>query len=353
MTDMEKERKRFRRSMTVWTVLLFGAAAALLMAARRIPGFSDWYSETIYRGLVGTAGRVMGVFPFSMVEFGLYAGLIFLTVLFIRFRKTPGRLIRIYGLILALLLFSYSVGCGVNYYRRPFSSYLEPEKQGITAEDLRELSIWLTERVNDARKELNKEEAPYTDMRRKGKAAMEGLAEKYPCLSGYYPMPKPVWISGILSVQQYSGVYSPFTVEANYNRDMVPYNIPHTICHELSHLRGFMREDEANFIGYLACLNSEDADYRYSGYLLGWIYAGNALAKEDMQEYIRLYGLLDTKAKEDLKENSRFWAQFEGKAAETADRINDTYLKLNGQAEGTKTYGRVVDLMIRHFKKQP
>ena len=29
------------------------------------------------------------------------------------------------------------------------------------------------------------------------------------------------------------------------------YNIPHTICHELSHLKGYMREDEANFIGYL------------------------------------------------------------------------------------------------------
>lgn len=353
MTDMEKARKRYQSFMTAGTVLLAGAGAALLTAARRIPGFSDWYSERIYRGLVETVGRVMGVFPFSAVEIGLYAGILLLAALLLRFWKTPVFLIRIYGLVLAALLFSYSAGCGVNYYRTPFSSYLDIGDQEIMAEDLRELCVWLTECVNAAGEELIKEEAPYTDMRSKGKRAMERLSEKYPCLSGYYPKPKPVLVSWILSVQQYTGVYSPFTVEANYNRDMVSYNVPHTICHELSHLRGFMREDEANFIGYLACLNSEDADYRYSGYLLGWIYAGNALAKEDMKEYIRLYGLLDTKVKEDLEENSRFWARYEGKAAETADRINDTYLKLNGQAEGTKTYGRVVDLMIRDFKKQP
>ena len=68
------------------------------------------------------------------------------------------------------------------------------------------------------------------------------------------------------------------------------YNIPHTICHELSHLKGFMREDEANFIGYLACIGSDSPDFRYSGYLTGWVYAGNALAKADLEAYYGLYG---------------------------------------------------------------
>ena len=67
------------------------------------------------------------------------------------------------------------------------------------------------------------------------------LGEQYPQLAGYYPKPKPVLFSRLLSIQQLSGIYSPFTVEANYNAEMTPYNIPHTACHELSHLRGFMR----------------------------------------------------------------------------------------------------------------
>jgi hypothetical protein len=188
-------------------------------------------------------------------------------------------------------------------------------------------------------------------MRKNGVLAMERLAEEYPSLSGFYPEPKPVFVSWILSVQQYSGVYSPFTVEANYNRDMVAYNIPHTICHELSHLSGFMREDEANFIGYLACINSGSTGFRYSGYLLGWIYAGNALAGEDYAAYVRFYEALDDGVRQELDENSLFWDRFEGKAAEAANKVNDTYLKANGQSQGVKTYGRVVDLMIADFLK--
>ena len=132
---------------------------------------------------------------------------------------------------------------------------------------------------------------------------------------------------------------------------MVSYNIPHAICHELSHLRGFMREDEANFIGYLACLASEDAAYRYSGALLGWIYAGNALAKVDPAAYIRLYEELPDAVKIELEENTQFWARYEGKTAEATEAVNDAYLKVNGQAEGVKTYGRVVDLMLEDFVK--
>jgi len=175
---------------------------------------------------------------------------------------------------------------------------------------------------------------------------MKRLAQEYPALSGHYPLPKPVLVSEILSIQQCSGVYSPFTIEANYNNDMVSYNIPHTICHEMSHLRGFMREDEANFIGYLACLGSEDADFRYSGYLMGWIYAGNALAKVDYEEYVRLHGLLNREIVAELDANSEFWADYEGEVAEVQEKVNDAYLKANGQADGVLSYGRVVDLML-------
>ena len=91
---------------------------------------------------------------------------------------------------------------------------------------------------------------------------MVRLGQSYPQLEGYYPYPKPLINSRLLSVQQLCGIYSPFTIEANYNREMPYYNIPHTICHELSHLKGFMREDEANFIGYLACIGSDSPDFR-------------------------------------------------------------------------------------------
>ena len=83
-------------------------------------------------------------------------------------------------------------------------------------------------------------------------------------LEGYYPQPKKT--SGLRTplIRPLTGVYSPFTLEANYNSDMPDYNIPFTACHELSHLRGFMQEDEANFIAFLACSSSESIDFQYS-----------------------------------------------------------------------------------------
>ena len=48
--------------------------------------------------------------------------------------------------------------------------------------------------------------------------------------------------------------------------------------------------------------------------------------------------------------NTLFWDKYEGKVAETATKINDTYLKLNEQEEGVKSYGRVVDLMLAYYR---
>lgn len=141
-------------------------------------------------------------------------------------------------------------------------------------------------------------------------------------------------------------------MEGNYNRAMTAYNIPHTICHELSHLRGFMREDEANFIGYLACIGSDRRIFQYSGYLTGWVYAGNALARQDIDSYREIYGSLDPRAVEDLRDNSIFWNRYEGKVAQVSNQVNDTYLKINDQKEGVKTYGRMVDLMLAYHREE-
>ena len=66
--------------------------------------------------------------------------------------------------------------------------------------------------------------------------------------------------------------------EANVNVDVPRYTIAHTMCHELAHLRGFIREDEANYIAYLACMASGDPELMYSALAEALVYAGNALA---------------------------------------------------------------------------
>ena len=88
--------------------------------------------------------------------------------------------------------------------------------------------------------------------------AMKALGQTYDQLDGYYPKPKALLTSDFFSQQYMCGYYFPFSMEANYNDVMYIMNKPSTMCHELAHLRGYIYEDEANFISYLACTQSED-----------------------------------------------------------------------------------------------
>ena len=379
---MKKNKQHGRQYLVATGIFLLILAAVLQVCARTLPGFGTWYAHHIYPWIVGSVGRVTGLFPFSVVELGLY-GLILLLVLDVGrliaaaihvFRRSaaaetlsgepgaggrPGvaKILATIGsrwlFIAGALLFLYTANCGVNYYASSFSSYAGLEDSTYTVEELDALCSELVELVNESAKTGQQS---YRENRSAWRAesvkAMQAAGEKFFCLAGFYPRPKEVFVSQILSVQQLCGVYSPFTVEANFNGDMPDYNVPHTLCHELSHLKGFMREDEANFIGYLACISSENDAFRYSGYLTGWVYAGNALARADMKRYIELTNQLCEEARTDLDANSEFWNRYESKVSEAATQMNDTYLKMNSQMEGVKSYGRMVDLMLSYRRMQ-
>ena len=120
------------------------------------------------------------------------------------------------------------------------------------------------------------------------------------------------------------------------------------ISGEMQFKRVENREDKP-VIGYVACIGSEDAEYRYSGYLSGWIYAGNALAKVDFDAYAACLDRLREEVLLDLRENSIFWGRYESKISEAAETVNNTYLKANNQKYGVRSYGRVVDLMLSWY----
>lgn len=279
-------------------------------------------------------------------------------------------------LILSTLLVLYVFLCGINYHRTSFS-----EEAGLSVTidahgtvydeaDLIALCDYLVTEINDTEAQLaattiqvegacigQTSETPKPSAtwlwhaERTGQRAMEKLGQRYRRLSGHYPFPKPILNTWILSIQQTTGVYSPFTVEANYNRDIAYYDIPFTICHELSHLRGYMQEEEANFIGVLATIGADDLYFNYSGYVSAWVYAGNALARIDSTAFATLYARINARTRQDMLYNNAYWQQFEGKPAEAHEQLNDAYLKMQGQATGVRSYGHVTDLMLEYFAK--
>lgn len=386
-------------------LLLDLLALAANQLAVRSSAFADAYSHYVYRVLSLGIGSVMGLLPFSVVELLLYATILF--VLF-DFAKQLCRALRVGAacvhsarisqdaqthllaavarplrrflghlfLILSTLLVLYVFLCGINYHRTSFS-----EEAGLSVTidahgtvydeaDLIALCDYLVTEINDTEAQLAattiqvegvcigqtsetaKPSAAWLwHAGRTGQRAMEKLGQRYRRLSGHYPYPKPILNTWILSVQQTTGVYSPFTVEANYNRDIAYYDIPFTICHELSHLRGYMQEEEANFIGVLATIGADDLYFNYSGYVSAWVYAGNALARIDSTAFATLYSRINARTRQDMLYNNAYWQQFEGKPAEAHEQLNDAYLKMQGQTSGVRSYGHVTDLMLEYFEK--
>lgn len=128
--------------------------------------------------------------------------------------------------------------CGINYHRNSFAESIRLKADTYTVDELKGVCVDLTERINTYAGQVERDVDGVMVLsgneREEAVAAMERLGEKWDVLAGYYPKPKPLAFSAFLSVQNLTGIYSPFTVEANYNQDMTPYNIPFTACHELS-----------------------------------------------------------------------------------------------------------------------
>ena len=141
--------------------------------------------------------------------------------------------------------------------------------------------------------------------------------------------------------------------------------MPSTLCHELAHLKGYIREDEANFIGYLACVSSEDPFFQYAGYLSVLNYLNNDLYKAmknsgtSYEEAIKI--IRPVTVDEQVWEDNIFvaqeeWDRINGKALidtevvdKAADVFIDTNLKVNGVADGAASYSRVVRLLLQYY----
>ena len=64
----------------------------------------------------------------------------------------------------------------------------------------------------------------------------------------------------------FGGYLNPFTLEIQVNSLMPKTSLAITIPHEQAHQLGYAAENEANFIGFLACIYNKDLYYQYTGY---------------------------------------------------------------------------------------
>ena len=176
-----------------------------------------------------------------------------------------------------------------------------------------------------------------------------GAEALFPFLRMKAVKPKQAFYSRLMSRVNFTGYYFPYMGEATVNVDIPLAMLPSTIAHEMAHQRGVAFENEANFVAILACAESGNAAYAYSGWLLGFIHLVNALYKVDPGAYYEVASMAPPKAWADIQANNDYWAQFETKEAEVTEKVYDSMLKSYGESLGVQSYGAVADLLIEWY----
>lgn len=256
--------------------------------------------------------------------------------------------------VLGIGLLGFQLIWGLNYSRLPLIKSLHFQEKLPTQADLETLSQQLICQTNQnfnltqvtstfpsgsrmpfSRQELYRElETVYQQQTWLGSAAPGGFGP-----------PKPVWASGWMSRCGISGVYFPFTGEANYNALIPDCELPFTMAHEMAHQRGLAFEDEANFMAFLICTRSKNPYCQYSGYLLGALYVLSSLTNPSQD----LMTCFEPGPKSDLTAMFAFWAHYQGSLSDLSKIINDTYLKMNGVTAGVENYGQVTLLIFAYY----
>lgn len=388
---MEKAARRKKISKIIYVIGMLGVIM-LNYLAWRSREFCDWYIDHIFPVWLNTYARLTSALSISVGEImlilavGITAfGIGFLIYNLIRKGKYTTGLLkygRTYAWIVLVVGYVMTLNCFILYHATGFAQkYMVKEtgtmvvdmsdtavvevdtkgKSAYTKKNLATLRDYLVEQCNTLADQIDRDEqgtAVYSgDLIAESVHAMETMGQQYDRLSGYYVTPKYLKCSEFFSQQYIMGYYFPFSMEANINSVMYITNVAPTVCHELAHTKGFIFENDANMIGYLACIQSDDTFLQYCGYLSVLNYVNNDFYKSvNKSTYKKHVRISDRVADDNVFLTREDWQAVEKKAVvktstvkKVSNNLLNTNLKLNGVDEGIQQYNEVVNLLLDYY----
>lgn len=357
--------------------------------------FSDWYIKNIFPIWLNTYARLTSKVPVSVGEIMLVLA-VAVTLFGISFfvwnlicRRKYKRAVRRFGAFYAwtalAVCYIMTLNCFILYHGSSFAEkYMhggsDPDMMvaGIsddivtqvhmndktyTKKELAILRDYIVEKCNALEKDIIHDDSGTAyydgDLIEASRQAMINLGEEYDQLAGFYVTPKYLTCSEFFSQQYIMGYYFPFSMEANINSVMYITNIAPTVCHELAHTKGFIYEDDANMIGFLACIHSDDPFLQYCGYLSVLNYVNNEFYDSiggSINVYKSHVRISDAVADDNIFLTREEWQTVEKKAViktstvkTVSSTLMDTTLKLNGVEEGVQQYDNVVRLLLEYY----
>jgi hypothetical protein len=357
-----------KRRIPLFSKILLGIAGfcgILYILFLFIPAFSDLFNKYVSPIIRAFLSYQTTWIPFSLAEMLLILIPVIIVVVVgigAKYYSDSWRNVGVFCVIMisivSYVFSTYALGFVPAYHGSTLDQKLGIDKQAVSAAELEETALILAEALREESKYViyNGEGFSvmpygYNELNDKLMDAYEKACKKYDFISPLHSNIKEVMLSEPMTYTHISGVYTFFTGEANLNVNFPDYVLPYTAAHEFAHQRGIAREDEANFVAFLVCMESDDHYIRYSAYLNVYEYVANALYSAKKELYTPIYRSLPLGVKTDMAAYSKFFEKYRKTVvSDVSGAVNDTFLNINGVEEGSKSYGMVVDLAVAYYK---
>lgn len=375
MRQLKLSAKRFPMKYKSYVIALSAIILILNLCAWFSIGFCDWYTLHITPIWVNTLGRFMNLFPFSVGEILIVLGILLSIIAFVllvlrnHFSGRSHTFFKLYGAIFLNVCLILTLNCSTLYHCTQLDPNPVKSSRTYTVLELETLRNHIVTMCNLLADTMPRDEQGYVvydgDLQAEAKDALHGISDLYPKLAGYYPNVKPMFFSALMSQSYMAGYYFPFSMEANCNKNMYITNYPDTYCHELSHLHGYLFEEEAGMLSFLACTHSEDTFFQYCGYLAVLGYVDKAYirsihaidSEEGALRYLSQLSCSDAVKSDFIFLKPETWEKVEEHAVlktETVKSISNTFtettLKLNGISDGMAVYDGVVSYLLEYYE---
>lgn len=361
----------------VWIFIPAIAAAAMYFLLPYFPTFTEYVcSRGLFKLVTVPVGFVTALLPISLTELVVVlaapTAVFLVALLIVKLKKNKGKrgktLLKAGRILcgtLSAASLMYMICHGANYYRYPIEQIMELDVSKKTPEFLLAVCGELADRAAEARAELVLDEngcvkfseSIYKELSRTG-SGYKALVEEYPFLWTPIWRQKPVMLSEPWSYTHITGVYDPFLAECNVNTAQPDFSVPYTAAHESAHSRGIAFENECNFLAFLSCINSEYPEFRYSGYMEAFKHCSNSLFAYDADMWSEARShltegmILDFNAENEYIRSHVFEIKVGGEVtsvSQVSGAVNDSFIKVQGVADGGLSYGRVTELILAYY----
>ena len=192
----------------------------------------------------------------------------------------------------SLVFMLNTITYGLNHYAGPLSDDIRLDVVEYDLKELTEAAEFYRDRANAYAEKVNRDEkgdvvfADFATLAEKAGQGFEALVyeRSFPVFAGSTLPVKELGWADWYTAKGITGVTVGITGESAVNPQIPDIALPFAMAHEMAHRMCIAGERDGNFAAYLACVHSDDNEFRYSAFFMAYKLCYEALASMEGQQ---------------------------------------------------------------------